>query len=192
MHWEGCFKRSLGPLRHQPIESKDSILEANSLADRLSDFDDIQKLEQLALNYFADSKFNQAKYLFSVCSQQCQGENNPEYIFLMANCLFNLRFYQRAAESYSEVLIVDHSHCSARRMRAYCYDILGEPDKSLEDYLLDLVLNKDDFWLTKRISDIYIMKSQFNEARVFTKRALKLVHHDDSLIKACTLLTKLI
>lgn len=189
MRWEGCFKRSLGPLKHQPIDSKDSILEVNSLTNRLSDFENLQALEKLALEYFVDSKFNQAKYLLSVCSQQCP--DNPEYIFLMGNCLFNLKLYQHAVESYSEVLMVDHTHCSARRMRAYCYDIVGELDKSLEDYLLELDLNKDELWLTKRISDIYIMKRQFNEARSFIQRALTLVDSDESLNKVYKLLAKL-
>lgn len=160
--WEGCFKRSLGPLKHQKTESKDSVAEARSLSCRLNGQESIDTIEKLGTEFLIDDMFYQAKYIFTTCIKD--NPENPEYRFLLGNCLFNLGSYEKAIDSYSTALSIDTSHCSARKMRAYCYDIIGDGDKALEDYIVELELNKQDLWLIKRISDIHIINRKLIEA----------------------------
>ena len=57
-------------------------------------------------------------------------------------------------------------------MRAYCFDIIGDVDKALEDYIIELELNKHELWLIKRICDIYIINRKLIEAMTQLKIAI--------------------
>ena len=160
--WEGCFKRSLGPLKHQKTDSKDTVVDARSLSARLNGRESIVTIEKLGTEFLIDDMFYQAKYIFTTCVKD--NPWNPEYRFLLGNCLFNLGSYEKAIDSYSTALSIDSSHCSARKMRAYCFDIIGDSDKALEDYIIELELNKHDIWLIKRICDIHIINRKLIEA----------------------------
>ena len=168
--WEGCFKRSLGPLKHQKTDSKDTVVDARSLSCRLNGHESIDTIEKLASEFLIDDMFYQAKYIFTTCVKD--NPRNPEYRFLLGNCLFNLGSYEKAIDSYSTALSIDSSHCSAIKMRAYCFDIIGDVDKALEDYIIELELNKHELWLIKRICDIYIINRKLIEAMTQLKIAI--------------------
>ncbi|MBN8702126.1 MAG: tetratricopeptide repeat protein [Bacteroidetes bacterium] len=133
----------------------------------------------------------QKQLLFFICFTvlNCIYAQTPKKYFSSGEKFQELKNYKDAAESYSQAIKLDPTYEKAYPERAFCYEMLGERTKAIEDYkvLVGFDPKKKEYYY--KMGKLYFELNSLAYAEQSTKQALAL---DDDYLEATLIIIQVL